>query len=234
MSITALKIVTAPPMLPVTLKETKRHLRVSNTAEDAHISDLIKAATSWAERETRRRFVSQVVTLSMDRFPRAGEFVFAFGHNFENFRFANVNNFGREIDPRTRDRQICLPGGVTTAVEKIDYTDEAGAPQTLTGPTSAAPGTDYQEDLTDDEGAFLMPPDDAQWPSVDSGVANVVVIEFTVGYAANSDGVPEDIKAAIKFRVGDLFNVRSTTDGKAGGIGTTASMLLEQHRIQIF
>jgi hypothetical protein len=127
-----------------------------------------------------------------------------------------------------------LPGGVTTAVEKIDYIDEAGAPQTLTGPTSPTPGTDYQEDLTDDEGAFVMPPDDASWPAVDLGVTNAVVIEFTVGYAANSDGVPEDIKAAIKFRVGDLFNIRSTTDGKAGGIGTTASMLLEQHRIQIF
>jgi hypothetical protein len=234
MSITALKVVTPPSMLPVTLKETKRHLRITHSAEDAHISDLIKAATSWAERETRRRLISQVVTFSMDRFPRRGEFAFAWGHNFENFGFQTVSNFGRTFDRRARDRQICLPGGVVTAVEKIDYIDETGAPQVLSGPTSTAPGTDYQEDLTDDEGAFLMPPDDSQWPGVDLGVVNAVVVQFTVGYAANSDGVPEDIKAAIKFRVGDLFNVRSTTDGKAGGIGTTASMLLEQHRIQIF
>lgn len=234
MSITALTVVTKAPMLPVTLKEAKRHLRISSTAEDAHISDLIKAATSWAERETRRRFVSQVVTFSMDRFPRRGEFVFAFGHNFENFAFNTSDNFGRTFDRRTRDRQIMLPGGVVTAVEKIDYIDETGAPQVLSGPTSGTPGTDFQEDLTDDEGAFVVPPDNAVWPGTDVGIVNAVVVEFTVGYAANSDGVPEDIKAAIKFRVGDLFNIRSTTDGKAGGIGTTASMLLEQHRIQIF
>jgi len=214
------------------LKETKRHLRITHSAEDAHISDLIKAATSWAERETRRRLISQVVTFSMDRFPRRGEFVFAWGHNFENFAFHTTENFGRTLDRRTRERTICLPGGVVTAVEKIDYTDETGAPQTLTGPTSTAPGTDYQEDLTDDEGAFLMPPDDSQWPGVDLGVVNAVVVEFTVGYAANSDGVPEDIKAAIKFRIGDLFNIRDSS-AKAT-ISKTASDLLEQHRIQIF
>lgn len=234
MSITALTVKTKPPMLPVSLKETKRHLRITSSAEDAHISDLIKASTSWAERETRRRFVSQVVTFGMDRFPRRGEFAFAFGHNFENFAFRTNDNFGRTFDRRARDRQICLPGGVVTAVEKIAYIDETGAPQTLSGPTSAAPGTDFQEDLTDDEGAFVMPPDDAVWPGTDTGIVNAVVVEYTVGYANNSDGVPEDIKAAIKFRVGDLFNVRSTVDGKAGGIGSTASMLLEQHRIQIF
>lgn len=234
MSITSLTVVTKAPMLPVSLKETKRHLHITSSAEDAHISDLIKAATSWAERETRRRFVSQVVAFGMDRFPRRGEFVFAFGHNFENFGFNTTDSFGRTFDRRTRDRQICLPGGVVTAVEKIAYIDETGAPQTLSGPTSGTPGTDFQEDLTDDEGAFLMPPDDLSWPGTDLGVVNAVVVEYTVGYADNSDGVPEDIKAAIKFRVGDLFNIRSTTDGKAGGIGSTASMLLEQHRIQIF
>ncbi len=234
MSITALQVVNAPAILPVSLVEAKRHLRVSSSAEDAHIDDLIRAATAWAETETRRRLISQTVTLSMDRFPRSGESVITRGDVFDIVDFVRSDALGRVFAARSRDKQIFLPGGVTTAVEKIDYLDEAGILQTLKGPTSAAPGTDFQEDLTDNEGAFLMPPDDGFWPGVDLGVMNAVVIEYTVGYSASPDEVPEDIKAAIKFRVGDLFNVRSSTDGKAGGICDTATNLIEPHRIQMF
>lgn len=234
MTITALQVKTAAPILPVSLVEAKRHLRVTSDAEDAHIDDLIRAATAWAETETRRRLISQTVTLSMDRFPRTGESVITRGDVFDRVFFVGSNSLGRVFASRSRDRQIFLPGGVTTAVEKIDYINEVGVLKTLTGPTSGTPGTDFQEDLTDNEGAFLMPPDDGFWPAVDLGVMNAVVIEYTVGYSDSPDEVPEDIKAAIKFRVGDLFNVRSSTDGKGGGIGTTASDLIGPHRIQMF
>ncbi len=234
MSITALQVVTPPGLLPVSLKEAKRHLRVTSSAEDANISDLIKAATSWAETETRRRMIEQVVTLSMDRFPHRGEFVHTHGHAFENIHFSHTSMWGREFESRARDRAIFLPGGVTTAVNKIDYVDELGATQTLTGPTSAAPGTDYQEDLTDDEGGWISPARDEVWPGVAIGEVNAVVIEFKVGYSNDPDGVPDIVKQAIKFRVGDLFNVRSSTDGKGGGIGDTASNMLEPFRIQMF
>jgi len=234
MSITALQVVTPPGLLPVSLVEAKRHLRVTHSAEDANISDIIKAATSWAETETRRRMIEQVVTLSMDRFPRRGDFVHTHGHAFEAIHFAHTNEYGRQFDSSARDRAIFLPGGVTTAVNKIDYTDELGAPQSLTGPTSAAPGTDYQEDLTDDEGGWVSPAEDGDWPGVALGKLNAVVIEFKVGYSDDPDGVPDIVKQAIKFRIGDLFNVRSSTDGKGGGIGDTASNLLEPYRIQMF
>jgi hypothetical protein len=234
MSITALQVVKAPAILPVSLVEAKRHLRQSSNAEDAHINDLIRAATAWAETETRRRLISQTVKLSMDRFPRTGESVITRGDVFDSVFFVGSDSLGRVFASASRDRMIFLPGGVTTAVEKIDYIDEAGNLQTLSGPTSATPGTDFQEDLTDNEGAFLMPPDDGFWPGVDLGVMNAVVIQYTVGYSVSPDEVPEDIKAAIKFRVGDLFNIRSTSDGKAGGIGDTATNLIEPHRIQMF
>ncbi len=232
MSITALQIVTPPATLPVSLTEAKRHLRVTSSAEDAHINDLLSGAIAWAERESRRRFITQTVTLSMDRFPRRGEFVFAFGHNFENFDFRRTLDFGRAFDARSRDRFMFLPGGVTTAVDEIRYIDETGAPQVLTGPTSAAPGTDYQEDLSDDEGAFVMPPDDNVWPGTDLGVVNAVVVQFQVGYSDDPADVPADIKAAIKFRIGDLFVIRDSSTKNP--IGRTASDLLEQHRIQMF
>lgn len=234
MSITALVVVDPPGLLPVSLNEAKQHLRVSSSAEDSNINSLIRAATSWAETETRRRLIEQTVTLSMDRFPRRGEFVHHSGHAFENIHFSHVRMFGRQFEHRARERAIFLPGGVTTAVNKIDYTDEDGAPQTLTGPTSPTPGTDYQEDLSDNEGAMVSPPIDSQWPAVEIGIVNAVVIEYVVGYSDDPDGVPDELKAAIKFRIGDLFNVRSSTDGKGGELASTASMLLDPFRVQMF
>lgn len=234
MSITALVTVDPPGLLPVSLTEAKQHLRISSSAEDSNINSLIRGATSWAETETRRRLIEQTVTLSMDRFPRRGEFVHHSGHAFENIHFSHVRQFGRQFEHRARERAIFLPGGVTTAVNKIDYTDEDGAAQTLTGPTSPTPGTDYQEDLTDNEGAWISPPLDSQWPAVEVGTVNAVVIEYVVGYSDDPDGVPDEIKSAIKFRIGDLFNVRSSTDGKGGELAATASMLLDPYRIQMF
>lgn len=234
MSITALQTTSPPGLLPVSLKEAKRHLRVSSSAEDANIADLIKAATSWAETETRRRLIEQTVTLSMDRFPRRGEFVHHSGHGFANVHFDHTTMFGREFERRARDRAIFLPGGLTTAVNKIDFVDELGATQTLTGPTSPTPGTGFQEDLTDNEGGWVSPPIDTGWPAVLEGTVNAIVIEYVVGYSDDPDGVPGSLKQAIKFRIGDLFTLRSSTDGKAGGIGDTASMLLEPYRIQMF
>lgn len=234
MSITALVVVDPPGLLPVSLTEAKQHLRISSSAEDSNINSLIRGATSWAETETRRRLIEQTVTLSMDRFPRRGEFVHHSGHAFENIHFSHVRQYGRQFENRARERAIFLPGGVTTAVNKIDYVDEEGNGQVLTGPTSPTPGDEYQEDLTDNEGAWISPPVDTQWPAVQFGIVNAVVIEYVVGYSDDPDGVPDEIKSAIKFRIGDLFNVRSSTDGKGGELAATASMLLDPYRIQMF
>lgn len=69
-----LSLETAPAVSPLTLEETKRHLRVveENTDDDAYIQELIDAATAELDGENGwlgRALITQTWTLHMDRFP---------------------------------------------------------------------------------------------------------------------------------------------------------------------
>lgn len=65
----ALTIVNAPGSEPLTLTETKSHLRVTTTDEDALITALITAARESAENYTNRAFITQTFDLTLDSFP---------------------------------------------------------------------------------------------------------------------------------------------------------------------
>ncbi len=205
MSITALTTVTAAASAPITVPEAKQHLRITHSAEDKYIETLVHAATAWAETHTNRFFVSRTMSLAFDRFPSSGYYVYTFG---------TYSLQSRIVDNSVRDMAICLPGGLVTAVNDIDYTDSDGNPQTLTGLTSSPAGTGYQEDLTDDERALLFPVAGTDWPDVVDNTPNAVAVEYVVGYGANGDSVPFDIRHAIKLRVADLFSGRGTGEGK--------------------
>ena len=182
MSVTHLQIITAPNELPLTLAQAKSQVRVTHSFEDAHIQDLIVAATRWAEDQTDRVVMQTVVTWSFHIFPPRG---------------------------------FVLPGGKVTAVEKIDYIDADGNPQTLTGPTSETTGTDYQEDLTDDEAAWLYPAAEMLWPGTDFDVLNAVTVRYTVGFGTNPEDVPETIRQAIRFQLANMYNNPEGSDSEA-------------------
>lgn len=131
--------------------------------------------------------------------------------------------------PRSRNI-ILLPGGIVSAVNDIDYSDVDGNPQTLTGPTSQSPGTDYQEDLTDDEWAWVCANTDG-WPDVEDATVNAVLIDYQVGWLTPAD-VPGSIKQAMKFKIGDLFTIRDTIDaGSKSELIKVAENLLDPYRV---
>ena len=105
---------------------------------------------------------------------------------------------------------IRLPLGKCTAIEYIKYLDDDGATQTLSGPTSAAPGTDYIEDLTDDYGAVIAPPWDDYWPTTRKTL-NAITVRYTAGYGAAA-AVPSDIVTGVRSRLSDLYEVRGAVD----------------------
>jgi uncharacterized phiE125 gp8 family phage protein len=65
-----LVLVTAPATEPVTLVETKAHLRVDITDDDVQIGSLVTAAREQLETDTRRALVTQTWDLVLDAFPR--------------------------------------------------------------------------------------------------------------------------------------------------------------------
>jgi uncharacterized phiE125 gp8 family phage protein len=60
-----------PAVEPVTLSETKAHLRVDHDAEDALISGLIRAARDEVEKSTGTALIDQTWRLTLDDWPTA-------------------------------------------------------------------------------------------------------------------------------------------------------------------
>lgn len=212
MSITALRTIVAAVEEPITVAEAKAHLRVTYSAEDGYIQGLVRAATDWAQTFTRRILVDTQVCVRLDRFPESGEAMELRGDVTGRW-FTIKPTSGRKKQASKRDQSILLPGGFVTAVNEIAYADELGAPQILTGPTSSPVGTGYDEDLTDDEWAFIYPDGTTGWPSTEPHLVNAALVDYQVGWPTPLE-VPESIKQAIKFKVGDLFTIRDSGDAK--------------------
>ena len=99
-----LKLQTAPAELPLSLAETKAHLRVDDTSSDDLISRLIGAAVSHvdgAEGWLGRALISQTWELALDAFPT------------------------------TEKREIVVPLPPLQSITSITYVDTNGATQTL-------------------------------------------------------------------------------------------------------
>lgn len=69
----ALKLITAPTALPVSLEEAKAHLRIDHADEDTLLLALIETATAGAEHETGRALMAQTLEIALDAFPAAIE-----------------------------------------------------------------------------------------------------------------------------------------------------------------
>ena len=234
MSIPAIRIVTVADTKPITVADAKSHLRITHSVEDGHIDNLIGAATQWAQDFTRRILIETQVVLRFDRFPQKGESAAVRGDFYADVFYIPTDTFGRLKATNARDSGILLPGGFVSAINDIDYIDADGNPQTLTGPTSAAPGTDYQEDLTDDEWPQVFPQREQTWPSFQSALVNAVQIDYQVGWPDETE-VPESIRHAIRFKVGDLYTIRDTADaGTKSALLRAAEDLLFPYVVQMF
>ncbi len=213
MSLTALQVVTPASVEPLSVAEAKSHLRITHTLEDELIEGYIQAAINWASEEMRRVLIDTEVRYSFDRFPDKGEAIWLRGDYREDYYYVPLSSHGRLVTSNARQRAMTLPGGKVTAVNSIDYVDPEGVTQTLSGPTSGTPGTDYQEDLPDDEWPQVFPPVESEWPRTRSGLVNAVQVRYQVGWADETE-LPAVIKHAIKFKVADLYNTRYSEEKK--------------------
>jgi uncharacterized phiE125 gp8 family phage protein len=68
----SLRVITPPTAEPVTLAETRTHLRVTHSYHDSLIAGYIFTARQWIEDVTGRAFLTKTLEMTMDAFPWDG------------------------------------------------------------------------------------------------------------------------------------------------------------------
>lgn len=97
--------------------------------------------------------------------------------------------------PYNWQQVLTLPRGKCASVTSI-VVSQNGTPITYRGPSSGSPaGTAWQEDLTSDLGARLMPPRGGSWPWCDADVPAPIVITFVAGWTLGT--LPADVRRGL-------------------------------------
>ncbi len=97
----SLKLVTPPPIEPITLADAKAHLRVSSTDEDALITSLIVAARAMTEAATKRALIRQTWDWTLDRFPAWFEVPLPPLQSVLAINYLDTANTPQVVDPTT-------------------------------------------------------------------------------------------------------------------------------------
>ena len=177
-----LQLITAPTQEPLSLPRAKLHIKVEPTDEDDN--ELISdfiRASRFWAEDYTHR---KLVTQTWDL-------------TFNQF----PNGAG----------MFELPFGNSQQVVRIQYIDSAGATQTLTGPSTSPAGTDWQEDLSSDNGAIVAPPYNGSWPTARDSTPGAVTVRFVTGYG-EPNAIPEALVSALLFKLSDLYDVRGIAD----------------------
>lgn len=114
----AWKVTTEPDAepAPISLTEAKLHLRVTSSADDELITALIRAAREWCELFQNRAFVTQTITLTLDRFPNVFEIPKPPLQSVSSIKYIDTAGVQQTLDPSVYDVDtVSEPGRIALA-----------------------------------------------------------------------------------------------------------------------
>jgi hypothetical protein len=181
-----------PSVLPFDVNLLKLHCHINEAQTggpwDAMLLDsYLRAGILWIEGQTGRTLVTR-------------------GHRWTLQDFAPLNY--------SQYYRITLPRGKCSSIQSIKYSQNHIV-TTMLGPSNSPPMQDFQQDLTSDDGASVMPAVGQVWPIPDIDVIAPVVVNYTAGYSTFAS-IPQDISAALFYFVSDAFELRGTSDIQSG------------------
>lgn len=204
------KVTVKPTVTPISLAEVKSFARITTSSDDALITTMIEAATTYAEEFTRRDFITRTYETFRDLFP--GDFQGTHASRQQVSPFNDSGNFGFEI------RRSPLQ-----SIESVKYVDIAGA-------TIVIPSTVYYATVEDDYSTLLTQINQS-WPTDALEQLQVITIEFKTGFGDAAADVPSDIKQALLMHVTSLYENRGDCDG-CTNIPCAAKQIYKQNRIE--
>jgi len=192
--------VTAPPAkLAVSLPTVKNHLKITGTNQDDLLTAYITAAIDYAEKFTRRDFITRTYKTFRDFFPGFSE---GYYQNVFSILPSDVGNIGFEIRKsplQTIDLIQYFVAGVLTTVDATTYYN------TLEG--------DYSEVLTVASAA---------WPTNADIRLQAVQVTFKTGFGDSDTDMPPWVTEGVIQHVADMYANR----GDCGEFGDKNGLLL--------
>tara|TARA_R110000772_G_C13310322_1_gene440408 strand:- start:15382 stop:16062 length:681 start_codon:yes stop_codon:yes gene_type:complete len=205
------KVTASPATTPISLAEVKAFAKITTTADDALITMMIESATDYAEKFTRRDFITRTYKTFRDNFPNT--FLGSPSSNLQNSPFNDSGNFGFEL------RRSPLQ-----SIESVQYTDTAGA-------TIVIPTTVYYAPLEDDYSSLLTQIAQS-WPSDALEQLQAITIEFKTGFGDNAADVPSGIRQALLMHTLFLYDNRGDCGCDDESIPQSVRRIYLQNRIE--
>lgn len=204
----ALRLITPPALLPVTLAEAKAHLRVDSTDEDAVITLMIETATAHVDGPNGflgRALVDQTWELVIDAFPPAPD-----------------------TDPLLNQIKIPIPPLIE--VVSITYDNTAGMPIVY-------PSASYTVDTVSEPG-WVVPASSwpATFAGINSVRIQFRAGYINTADSPTTGFIPSDIKGAILLYIGALYANREevSVEGRVPvELPWGADRLLRRRRIDL-
>ncbi len=187
-----LKLVTAPSGLAVALADVKSYLRITGTADDTMLTNMINAATYYFERTTNRACINQTWDYYLDNFPAAkmNDAMFQGGSYVE----------GKLSEFLVTSQFITVPIFPLVTVANFNtYADD--------GVAVAFSSSLFYVDIISEPGRVSLL-SAGSWPSTALRPVNGIQIKFNAGYGASSSSVPAGIQQIITNIVGVFYQQR--------------------------
>lgn len=164
--------VTSPNAEPLDLAMAKLQIGATGTDRDPLIALSIGYAREDVEELTNRQLIHARYKLVLDRFPNA---FYQFGYSLNNFEAVFNWRQPRDIYRHLPPNAIVITPAPVVRVVSVTYTDQAGAPQTVSA-------NDYVANLTATP-SFIAPVWGKVWP-VALYQQGSVVVTYDAGYAS--------------------------------------------------
>jgi len=117
-------------------------------------------------------------------------------------------------------RRICVPMPPLLSITSIKYFDADNVEQTFS--------SDNYETVTQDEQGYVALKQSASWPGTYEREA-ALTIRFVAGYGAAATDIPDNIRAAVLLRIGELYANRGD-EAINGDMSVTVKRLLNPSR----
>lgn len=209
-------ITAGPVNLAVSLADIKKHLKDPPDSEDDLITIYLKSAINYAERLTRRDFITRTYKTFRDAFPGISEGYYQFG---------NLPALGTSVG---------FDGNIGFEIRKSKLQSIESINHLVGDSLVLIPATDYYNTIEEDYSEVLIK-DGKCWPSNTDVRLQSVEIIFKSGFGDDAADMPDWVPTGIMQHVAELHANRGDCSSEAdikNNLPPAARMLYMQNRIE--